>query len=372
MSSAKGVKEVGYIDCLGGGQVYVDGTTAYVGHMGGLSGTSIIDVADPANPRLLAEIPIGPGMQSHKVRAQDGIMIVNREAPPPFKTGPGFQGGLGIFDVSNPSKPREITFWHCGGAGAHRFDFDGRYAYISPEIEGYHANIVMILDLIDPAKPREVGRWWMPGQWIAGGETPTWKGREHRCHHCIRQGDRLYVSYLHGGLVILDISDMTKPKYVSGLDWSPPFPHMMHSAVPVPFPVMGRKLLIVPDEDCLKHYASPPAFLWFVDVTDERYPMPISTFQLEGIDGTPQPEFTGCHQTAEQVVMGTEIPVAWFAHGMRIVDFGNPHSPKEVAHFVPPVPAGATRVQTNDVCIDKRGLIYMIDRTRGVHIVERT
>ena len=53
----------------------------------------------------------------------------------------------------------------------HRFDFDGRYAYISPTMDGYVGNIVMILDLKDPARPQEVGRWWMPGQWTAGGET---------------------------------------------------------------------------------------------------------------------------------------------------------------------------------------------------------
>jgi hypothetical protein len=55
----------------------------------------------------------------------------------------------------------------------HRFTFDGRYAYLSPELDGYLANIVMILDLIDPAHTREIGRWWLPGQWIAGGESPT-------------------------------------------------------------------------------------------------------------------------------------------------------------------------------------------------------
>ena len=38
---------------------------------------------------------------------------------------------------------------------------------------------------------------------------------------------------------------------------------------------------------------------------------------------------------------------------------------------MPPVPAGAERVCSNDVCYDDRGLMYLIDRTRGLHIVER-
>ena len=39
---------------------------------------------------------------------------------------------------------------------------------------------------------------------------------------------------------------------------------------------------------------------------------------------------------------------------------------------MPPVPPGAKRVQSNDVCFDDRGLIYLIDRTRGLHILERS
>jgi hypothetical protein len=65
------------------------------------------------------------------------------------------------------------------------------------------------------------------------------------------------------------------------------------------------------------------------------------------------------------------VPSAWFAQGLRIVDISNPHSLKEVAHFTPD-PATGKRVCSNDVFQDKRGLIYLIDRWQGLHIVERT
>ena len=113
-----------------------------------------------------------------------------------------------------------------------------------------------------------------------------------------------------------------------------------------------------------------PAFLWLVDISEETRPTPFASFQVEGIDGSPQPEFTGCHQPCEEV-RGTEIPVAWFAHGLRIVDIANPHVPREVASFVPDAANGG-RVCSNDVCYDGRGLIYLIDRDRGLHILERT
>ena len=70
-----------------------------------------------------------------------------------------FGGGLGIYDVASPAQPRLICKWRTPGKGVHRYDFDGRYAYISPTAEGYVGNIAMILDLADPTKPEEVGRW---------------------------------------------------------------------------------------------------------------------------------------------------------------------------------------------------------------------
>ena len=368
MAQARGIRPVGYFDCPGGGQVVVSGTTAYIAHMKAPHGTTIVDVADPANPRKLAELTIPPDIHSHKVRVMNDVMLVNREAAPRTTRGAGFRGGLGIFDVSRPEKPREIAFWEC--KGVHRFTFDGRYAYLSPELEGYRGNIVGILDLADPAHPQEVGRWWMPGQWIAGGETPTWEGRAHRCHHPIRLGNRLYVSYWHGGFVILDIEDLGKPRFVGGLDWSPPFSTPTHTALPIPFSLHGRNVLLVADEDVMRIPPGTPAFLWLVDISEETRPTPFASFQVDGIDGPPQPEFTGCHQPCEEV-RGTEIPVAWFAHGLRIVDIANPHAPREVASFVPDA-AGDGRVCSNDVCYDARGLMYLIDRDRGLHILERT
>jgi hypothetical protein len=368
VSRAHGVRQVGYFDCAGGGQVVVSGTVAYIGHMEAPHGTTIVDVSDPAHPRTLAAVTIPRDVHSHKVRVVDGVMLVNREVVQSHEGGER-RGGLGIYDVSDPARPREITTWPC--RGVHRFTFDGRYAYVSPELDGYVGNIVMILDLKDPARPEEVGRWWMPGQWTAGGETPSWKGRAHRCHHPIRLGDRLYTSYWMGGFVILDISDMSRPAFVSGLDWSPPFPWPTHTAVPVPFAVRGRRIMLVADEDVLRPPEATASFLWIVDITDEAHPMPFASFQVAGVDGGPQPDFTGCHQPVEEIT-GPEVPVAWFAHGLRIVDIANPHAPREVASYLPPVPPGASRVCSNDVFVDSRGLIYLIDRHRGVHILERS
>src|SRR5262249_13155478 len=156
------MKHVGYADVIGGGQVVVDGTTAYIAHMFSPHQNTIVDIKDPKHPKVIAEVPLGwpKGVHAHKVRAKNGLMVTNLEpvayqAPAPE----GFTGGINIYDVSNPAKPRHIKKWDCAKGGVHRFTFDGRYAYISPCLDGYHENIVMILDLKDPERPEEVGRW---------------------------------------------------------------------------------------------------------------------------------------------------------------------------------------------------------------------
>jgi hypothetical protein len=164
---------------------------------------------------------------------------------------------------------------------------------------------------------------------------------------------------------------MTKPKRVSGLGWSPPFACPTHTALPLPFEIRGRRYLVVADEDVQRQEDDVPAFIWMVDITDERRPVPVGSFQVEGLEGKTQPTMTACHQPCEKV-MGTEIPFAWFAQGLRIIDVKNPHGPREVAHFMPDVPEGTDRVSSNDLTVDDRGLIYLIDRRRGLTIVERT
>ena len=373
MASRSNTALVAHFDCPGGGQVWVEGKTLYIGHMKWPSGTTIVDVSDARHPRRLATVDIPEGWHSHKVRASNGIMIVNHE-----KLGSGgaaeFGGGLGIYDVSRPGEPKPISKWRTAGSGVHRFDFDGRYAYISPTAEGYVGNIMMILDLADPARPTEVGRWWIKGQWQAGGEQYPWGNwPAPRCHHPLRMGERLYVSYWQHGFYILDVSEMSRPKEVAHVSTNPVFAHPTHTCLPIPKPLKARNIMVVADEDVAKLRPAAPSFAWIYDISVEQLPVPIATFQVAGldIDGRPQPPMSGCHQPSERL-NGTVIPFAWFAQGLRLVSIADPFAPKEVGHFLPDPAEGEQRPSSNDVTIDERGLIYLVDRVRGVDILETT
>src|SRR6266481_8448663 len=221
---ARNVTRLSHLDLPGAGQVTVAGDYAYVGHIPNKQrlGTSILDVRDPKNPRVVSQISLeDPDSHSHKARVAGDIMIVNsernmtpigrraeelprlrarlreslksepthaelaeklgiKESDIPMveaaERNPYAQGGFRIYDVSDRTKPKLITFQKTGGIGVHRFDMDERYAYISTEMAGYVGNILVIYDLGDPLKPHEISRWWMPGQHVGAGETPTWSG----------------------------------------------------------------------------------------------------------------------------------------------------------------------------------------------------
>ena len=59
----------------------------------------------------------------------------------------------------------------------------------------------------------------------------------------------------------------------------------------------------------------------------------------------------------------------WFSGGLRVVDVADPTRPEEVAHFIPAPTRGQSSPQSNDVDLDERGLIYLIDRNCGLDIL---
>ena len=425
---ARNVRRIGHLDLPGAGQVNIAGSYAYVGHIPNKQqlGTSIVDIADPTNPRLVGTVTLDdPTSHSHKVRVAGDIMVVNHERNmtpagrraqdmPAIRRGlrealgrdptraellqklnltdadlvaiekdeaqPYRNGGFRIYDIADRTKPKLIHHQLTGGGGVHRFDMDERYAYISTEMEGFLGAMLVTYDMRDPQRPQEVSRWWLPGQNTAAGEKPSWSGKRHRLHHALRFGDEMFASCWHGGIRVVDVSDISKPKTVASYNYHPPFPEPTHTFMPVPGKIGGKRIALSIDEEDQAQSANEEesrrgrlhAGISLFDISDYGEVKPLSLFEVSELNSpfarTPGARF-GAHQFHERMT-GTLVYAVWFGGGLRIIDVADPMAPREVGSFIPD-PVGERKApQSNDVMLDERGLIYMVDRHVGFDVLE--
>jgi len=416
---AKSLRRVGHLDMPGGGQVVVDNGYAFVGHMKPPFGTSIVDVRDPARPRVVATIKLPTDKShTHKVRIAGDVMIVNVEqndrhairrglklkeaeaaltgelgrAPSEAELARALSvpesllpkirhvlahgyrdGGFKVYDVADKEQPKEIAYVRTHGVGVHRFDMDSRYAYISTEMEGFHGNILVVYDLADPAHPAEVSRWWMPGQHVAAGETPHWRGLSHRLHHALRFGNELWAAVWFAGVRVLDASDIGNLKVKGEFNYHPPFPEPTHTVAPLPVRWEGRQVAAAVDEEHDHVHGQLHGGLWFLDVEERDAIRPIGMFHLSELDSPfsrTAPRF-GAHQFQERVA-DHRLYCTWFSGGLRMLDVTDPTAPEEVGWYIPEPVSGHKAPLSNDVFVDTDGLVYLIDRDNGFDILEPT
>jgi hypothetical protein len=353
--------------------VNVAGGFAYVGHMGGdRIGTSVLDVSDPAAPRLVTQLKTPPGTHSHKVQVSGDLLLVNYERNPAEKGAATWTGGLAVFDISKPWRPEQIGFLPMPGKGVHRMTFwEPPYALMSGSDAGFTDQFLVIADLTDPAAPTEVGRWWLPGMHAAAGEQPAWPaGRVWKHHHSIVRGDRAYGGWWDAGLVILDISDVSAPAQVSRLDFGADVSGTTHTALPVP----GRDLLVVTDE-CVTEGPGMRKHIRLVDISDETAPAVVGQFPVPAGDYESRPGRSGPHNLHEMrpgsFSSSRTIHATYFNAGLRVFDVTDPAAPAEIASFVPPPSAGCASLEFNDLTVTEDGLIYVTDRAGGgLYILE--
>ncbi|MGI4941739.1 MAG: LVIVD repeat-containing protein [Janthinobacterium lividum] len=396
---ASRIKHLGYSDQGGrpdGVQVMVSRKHLFVGHMFS-NGFTVLDISDPAAPRPVNFITNGPNTRSHHLQTNGDLLLVANGADIPtlqrynpglsyyqnsFAEGMqgkgGFAAGLRIYDISKPAEPREIAFLDMPGIGINRLWYSGgRYAYVAAHLDGFTDHILVVVDVQDPAKPAIAGRWWLPGMWRDGGETPTWKNRV-ALHHMIVAGALGYAAWRDGGFTILDLADPTKPKLLSHTNTAPPYPGGTHTPLPLP----GRGLAVLLDESSSLNCAKGLSYTWLYDVRDPSNPVSISTLPTPSEQPFCRPgENFGPHNLHEnrpETFQSEDMLFATYHNaGLRIFDIKNPYAPREVDRFVAPPPTrildprpgNALAPQTCDVNVQPDGTIYLSDWNAGLHVL---
>jgi hypothetical protein len=150
--------------------------------------------------------------------------------------------------------------------------------------------------------------------------------------------------------------------------------------MPMPLPINNRQIMLTIDEEdsyytaaeAARRKGQPHAGLSVFDATDPGAIAPLAIFGVGELD-SPYSRVAharfGAHQFHERID-GTLVHCAWFGGGLRIVDIADPTCPREVGAFIPEPPAGQPAPQSNDVFVDERGLIHMVDRNVGYDILE--
>ena len=363
----------------------------WLGHEAAPKNFTAIDVTDPRKPKMIIQTDLPHHqMRSNNLEVFEDTMFVAHQIRGEFGLKPA---GFDIWDIGTPEQPKKIAHFDASGPhslGVHcLWTGDGEYIHMSSGAPDFQARnskdyqFYRIIDVRNLSKPTEVGRWWYPGQREGDAEPPLPRHlrfdggyRPHNIQVYPQRPDRAYVAYIDGGLVILDISDKSKPKVVSRYNYSPPYNGFTHTALPL----FEKELLIVADE-CNKDSGEDwPKLTWVFDMRNERNPVPISTLPIPPVEvfgkrggrygshnlyeNYPGP----CAWRSESIVLGT-----FFNGGLRAYDVSNPYQPKEIAYFVPGAPALSPKgaIQINDVYVDDRRIVYAGDRfTGGLYVLE--
>ncbi|MGZ5032268.1 MAG: LVIVD repeat-containing protein [Usitatibacter sp.] len=400
---------------------------AYVGHHGGKSmnpltgavednGTSILDVTDPRQPKPLFHIPGEPGEGesggAQMVRVCDGATLPKADKSKFYLLRTFGNAAHEIWDVTDPAKPSLLTtIVKVKGTHKNWWECDTGIAYLVSGLEGWRVRrMTQVYDLSDPAHPRFIRNFGLPGQQPGSkGEPPM---ELHGPISTGPKGNRVYFGYGTNKSGVLQIVD--REKLLNGpaepTDANLRYPEVGRLEMPptngahTTFPVLGvdvaefakdkvgskRDFAVIVDESLVNECGEARQMVWIADITAEAKPFNVASWTVPEASGNfcSRGGRFGSHSSNENmtpIYYKRVVFVAFFNAGVRALDIRDPYHPKEIGYYIPAVNektdkrcvtvAGAERckvaIQTNNVDVDDRGYIYIVDRANtGLHILE--
>ena len=403
---------------------------AYVGHHGGRSrnpltgadednGTSVLDVTDPRQPKMLAHIPGEPGQGesggAQMVRACAGESLPRGDKSKTYILRTFGNAGHEIWDLTNPAKPALLTTVVKGLKGTHKnwWECDSGIAYLVSGIDGWRTRrMTQVYDLSDPTQPKFIRNFGLAGQQPgAQGEAPT---ELHGMISTGAKGNRIFFGYGTNKSGILQIVDREKllngPKEPTDANLN----HPQVSRLELPpsigahttFPMLGmdiaefakdkaggrRDFALIVNESLVNECQEARQMVWLADISAEARPFNVSSWTVPEASGSfcARGGRFGAHSSNENmtpIYYKRVVFISFFNAGVRALDVRDPYHPKEIAYFIPAVTdktdkrcvgtGGAERckvaIQTNNVEVDDRGYVYIVDRANtGLHILQLT
>jgi hypothetical protein len=158
-------------------------------------------------------------------------------------------------------------------------------------------------------------------------------------------------------------------------------------------PLARRGLAVIDGEAHEERCAEPLSIAGIVDVSDPTHPWLVSTLPLP-VPSPGLPYRSYCDKGGRFGPHNLHLPqgrpeledrddivyLTWFNAGLRVYDISEARAPREIGRFVPadpvqrhgPLPATGLVTQSEDVLVDRRGVVYLSDKNQGLHLLRLT
>jgi hypothetical protein len=377
-------RQLGRLHIPGGlhADVWAHGNFAYVGTWSGPcpgTGVKIIDVANPASPRLVATAAGYPNTSAEDMEVLSvrtpaftgdllatGLQDCGLEGQAPGLT------GVDLWDVTDPHSPGHLGFFDTGAGGTHEVSLTRQVrgsrervfalaaVPFSEITSGGTVGDFQLLEVTDPRHPVRTDDWGAGKDGglpfgIAGSGLPAPfdctppPGQQPLCrghfgavfdHSASPSADGMtaYLAYWDAGAIIVDISNPAAIRMVGRTPYPAGSEGDTHSAMPN----VAGTVLVTTDEDFspgeLVAAGEPKepgdtwgfARLW--GTANPASPAHLSDF------ATPHSltnSTSGFYSVHNPQIRGSTLYLSWYSDGLRIVDITNPSVPKEVGFYRP-------------------------------------
>lgn len=352
------LEEVGRSD-LGGGGFYGDvavvGTTAVVAsNTCPTSAVKVVDVKKPRTPRVVASIPLPPGMAAADVDAVTVLTpsftgdLVALAIMPCNGAGAAIITYHDVTDAANPRPLGQTAGCPRCGTGPYSVSLaqraDGRVLAARADSSGTG---VAVDDVTDPLHPSPVGQWPDPGP--AGAACAAGGATVSALLH--GDGERALAVFTDGRIYDVGLTDPAQPSAGEPAPAPTGGRVSAHAAV---LPLGNRTVAIVVedgmDDACLD--APREAGLRVLALNTEAAPRELDPVR-----------FPGTAAPGRLVASGELAYVAWHGAGLRVIDLGQVRA-RTVAQFAPSQPdvVGVALLAQHIVVTDLTSGLYVLER----------
>jgi len=311
------------------------------------SGFAMVDVTDPANPTVAAEVggilgekDDGPMNNIADVKVDGDRLLVSgpnsgqSEAP----------RAAVLYDIGDPASPERLDVLEVDHAIHNSFFLDG-YAYLT--VSDFEFEGPKIVDTAGDGF--EVVSEFSITEYDEGWSEVN--GFLRSCHDLYVQGDYMYLAQWDAGAFIVDVSDKTSPEVVGragGLDMEKLA--QLESREPllqVGYEPPGNAHYVAVDDDASHLYVGAES--WDVtsdddnrgaggidvyDITDKAGPEKLTTIHPPGAeDESFQGQFTTSHNFS---LADGRLYTSWYYGGVKIHDVSDPANPERLTWWRQP------------------------------------